>query len=285
MVVLILGTLLSALAVLCLLGSGKYDHMLRPLKGDAFPLRSLYGIGFVLQSGKLLRLRGKLGTQLRNEASLYYGAQYGEFYARVVWAQALTFITLSLALMLTLSGMGGDMSGFFLMMAVLCAVLSGYYFLTYLRGKLADRRDQCEIEFPNAISKLALLVNSGVILHDAWKMVAYGKEGLFYDMMREACVSMDNGRPEIDAYYDFGVLSDSQNVKKFTSALVQSMERGGGELPAFLANQSAELWSQQRQYLLQKGEKAATALLMPIALMFAGIMLIVIAAAMQSFSF
>ena len=121
MVVLIMGTLLSAVAVLCLIISGKYDHMLRPLKGDAFPLKSLYGIGFVLQSGKLLRLRGKLGTQLRNEASLYYGAQYSEFYARVIWAQTLTFVTLSLALMLTLSGMGGDMSGFFLLMAVFCA--------------------------------------------------------------------------------------------------------------------------------------------------------------------
>ena len=36
--------------------------------------------------------------------------------------------------------------------------------------------------------------------------------------------------------------------------------------------------------MLQKGEKAAGALLMPIALMFCGVMLIVIAAAMQSFS-
>ena len=284
MLALILGTLCAVLFVLGLLFSGKYGYMLRALEGDAFPLKSLYGVGFVLQERGLLRLRGKFGTQLRNEATLYYGAQYGEFYARVIWAQTITFVLLSLAIMLPLAGTGGDMAGFFLLVTIVCAGLSGYYFLTYLRGKLTSRREQCEAEFPNAISKLALLVNSGVILHDAWKMVAFGKDGLFYDMMREACTAMDNGRPEIDAYYDFGVKSDSQDVKKFTSALVQSMERGGGELPTFLADQSGELWAQRRQYLLQKGEKAASALLMPIALMFAGIMLIVIAAALQSFS-
>ena len=95
---------------------------------------------------------------------------------------------------------------------------------------------------------------------------------------------MKNGMPEIDAIYNFGVEINSPDIKKFTSALIQSIERGGGDLPIFLAGQSAELWEHRRQTMLQKGEKAAGALLMPIALMFCGVMLIVIAAAMQSFS-
>ena len=44
------------------------------------------------------------------------------------------------------------------------------------------------------------------------------------------------------------------------------------------------LFRSHRQRLLQKGEQAASALLMPIALMFVGVMLIVIASALQSFS-
>lgn len=55
-------------------------------------------------------------------------------------------------------------------------------------------------------------------------------------------------------------------------------------MPQFLANQSSELWNEKRQLLLQKGEKAASKLLMPIAIMFLGIMLIVISSAVQSFS-
>jgi type II secretory pathway component PulF len=66
--------------------------------------------------------------------------------------------------------------------------------------------------------------------------------------------------------------------------LTQSIERGGGELPSFLTNQSRELWSHHRQVMLQKGEKAAGALLVPIALMFVGVMLLVIVAAVLSFT-
>ena len=94
---------------------------------------------------------------------------------------------------------------------------------------------------------------------------------------------MKNGKAEVDAIHDMGVLINSEDIRKFTAALIQSIERSGGELPHFLANQSAELWAKRRQTMLQKGEQAASALLMPIALMFLGVMLIVMSAALQSF--
>ena len=132
---------------------------------------------------------------------------------------------------------------------------------------------------------MALIVNSGVILNEAWEMIATGKEGTFYDLMKQACDEMRNGKSEIDAISDFGMKTNSDEIKKFTSALVQSIERGGGDLPAFLENQSAELWVFKRQYMLQKGEKAAGTLLAPVVLMFVGVILIVMTAAMGNISF
>ena len=61
--------------------------------------------------------------------------------------------------------------------------------------------------------------------------------------------------------------------------MIQSMEKGGGELTIFLTNQSSELWTYKRQKMLQSGEKAATKLLMPIMLIFFGIIIIILAAA------
>ena len=285
MVPLIVGTVFSVLFVILLLAGSRYQYMIDPLDGDAFPLKFLYAAGFTLEAAKPFRLRGRLWGKLRDEATLYYGKRFGEFYAHAVWAQTLTFAILCPALMLTLAGIMGELMPLFVLLGVLLPVLAAYYFLTYTAGKLKSRREECELELPNAISKLALLVNSGATMHEAWKMTAFGKEGGFYDLMQRACTDMDNGRSEIDAIYYFGLLTGSPEVKKFTSALIQSIERGGGELSMFLANQSSELWSMKRQRLLQKGEKAASTLLVPIALMFAGIMLIVMASAMQSFSF
>lgn len=286
LIFLSIGTVLSILFIAMLFKGGKYEYMLESLDGDAFPLKSIYVVGLAWQDFKLLKLGGKVGEQLRSDAALLYTKQYSEFYARVIWAQIISFAHFVLAVCFVVAGMGsGDMSLFFAGVGVAVCVLAIYYFYTYTSGKVKTRQNDCDEEFPNAISKLALIVNSGVILHEAWRMVADGKEGVFYDMMRVSCGEIDNGKSEIDAICDFGARTNSDEIKKFTSALSQSIERGGGDLPQFLANQSSELWAYKRQYMLQKGEKAAGALLMPIAMMFLGVMIIVIAAAMQSFSF
>lgn len=57
------------------------------------------------------------------------------------------------------------------------------------------------------------------------------------------------------------------------------MEKGGSELPLFLAKESSELWSSKRQKTLQLGEKASAKLLAPIMLVFIGIIIIIMAAA------
>lgn len=279
-----IGTVLSLVFLVLLFVGDRYDYMIEPLDSDAFPMKFLYSVGFALQNTKLLHLRGELGSRLRDSTTLCYGKKFAEYYARAIWAQTLSFVLLCLALMMLLAGQfSGNNCVFFAFLGLVLSIASAYYFITYPENKLKQRRDACNSELPNAISKLALLVNAGVTLHEGWEMVAFGKEGTLYDFMRKSCEAMKNGRAEIDALYDFGVLSNSQEVKKFTSALIQSIERGGGELSAFLANQSVELWGQHRQRLLQKGEQAASALLMPIALMFVGVMLIVIVAALQSF--
>lgn len=257
--------------------------MLESLSGDAFPLKTIYSVGLAWQDLKIGKLRGIPGDLLRKDSNLYYSKNYSEYYARIIWAQVISFAHACLAFFFVLAGVLTDMSGFLGFIGVVACALSVYYFFTFTGEKIKTRTNECEKEFPNAISKLALIVNSGVILHESWEMVAFGNKGTLYEMMQSSCEQMRNGVSEIDAIYEFGQKTNSDDIKKFTSALLQSIERGGGDLPQFLANQSSELWATRRQTMLQKGEKAAGALLMPIALMFLGVMMIVLAAAMQSF--
>lgn len=282
---LLIGTLGAIFTILMMFKGAEYEYMLESLDEDDFPLKQVYVIGLGMQGVGLFSLKGKIGDKLRTEASLLYTKQYSEFYARIVWAQILSFPVLVIPICFLLATIfSGDMVLFFAVIGVVVAGVCSYYFGTSMQEKVAERREACDMEFPNAISKLALIVNAGVILHDAWEIVAQGKDGVFYDLMKNACIEMQNGKADIDAIYEFGVLTNSEDVKKFTSALIQSIERGGGDLPQFLANQSSELWASNRQLMLQKGEKAAGALLMPIILMFAGVMLIVLSAALQSFT-
>ena len=285
LIFLLIGTISSIAFIIFLFKGVKYEYMLETLEGDDFPFPVLYTAGLAMQDIDLFKLQGEIGKKIRKDATLIYGYKYSEYYSRIIWAQVLSFVLFSVAIFFLLAGiMDEDTRMMYVLCGVLVPALFGYYFLNHTADKVKTRHDECEVEFPNAISKLALIVNSGVILHDAWRIVADGNDGVFYDLMKKSCEEMENGKSDIDAMYEFGVLTNSENIRKFTSALIQSIERGGGNLPEFLADQSTELWMTKRQIMLQKGEEAAGALLIPITLMLVGIMLIVIVAALQSFS-
>ena len=158
-------------------------------------------------------------------------------------------------------------------------VLIAVYSLDNMKNMLSTRTKECDAQLPEIVSTMAVLVSSGMVLREAWSMIAYSGTGAFNKLMQTAAENMANGYSDADAIFLFGRSANSTEIKKFTSALLQSMEKGGAELSIFLANQSSELWSTKRQHMLQKGEKASAKLLAPIVLIFVGIIIIVMTAA------
>ena len=280
---LILGTA-SALFYLLMLAKGrKYEGLVASLDKETFSNKDLCGAGFAMQELPLLTLRGKLGKQLHTQAQLLYGETYEEYYARLYYARALSVTVLMAAVMLLFTAlMDGSMLVLVLLGGAAATAAIWADQAAGMKKVLDKRREDCLDEFPNVISKLALLVSSGMILFRAWSTVAQSREGPIYDLMRRSCQDVENGMGENDAYYRFGLLSDSQEIRKFSSMLVQSLEKGGGELTGFLMQQSKELWSQKRQRMLQKGDEAAAKLLLPTALMLVGILLIILSAVFMS---
>ena len=151
--------------------------------------------------------------------------------------------------------------------------------MTAMRNAVNQRKEDCEAQLAEMVSTMAVLLNSGMVLRDAWEMVGKHGEGALYELMRKALDDMKSGMTERDALFHFGRTSNSPEIRKFTSAMLQSMEKGGAELSNFMQQQSSELWSMRRQHILQSGEKASTKLLLPIMLIFIGVIIIVMTAA------
>jgi len=277
MAYLIIGSILALLFVIKLMGGGKYHKLLKDLDVGQYPLKSLYCAGFAWSNGKLLRLRGSLKDKLVEQSKMLYEPKYAEYYARVTWAQVITFVHLGL--------MGGLLlaaafdSFFMLLIGIAVAVLFGYSSLNSGSDSLKTRENECTEELPEIVSTMALLINAGMQLKSAWSTVATGKEGTIYELMRGACDDMKNGMSEIEAINKFGRLSNSAEIRKFTSALTQSIERGGSELSEFLSKQSVEIWALKKQSALQKGEAASSKMLIPTVLLFVGIIIAVFAGA------
>ncbi|MDD4095858.1 MAG: type II secretion system F family protein [Oscillospiraceae bacterium] len=274
---LIVGTIIMLVFVVQSLAKADYDSLVEELPPESYPLKSIYKVGFMWSKIGFMSLRGGPRDMLIGQAKLLHDPQYSEYYAAVVWAQVISFVHLFAGMGLLLAG-AFDFT-FFAVVGIAMAGVSGYYFFQKMGEELKSRRDHCFEELPEVVSTIALLINSGMILREAWSKVAIAKEGVLYDLMKQSCDDMENGVSEVDAIHRFGVLSGTPEIKKFTSSLIQSMEKGGKDLSDFLSIQSNEMWNEKKQYMLQKGEVAATKLLIPITIIFAGILGLVISAA------
>ena len=87
---------------------------------------------------------------------------------------------------------------------------------------------------------------------------------------------MNNGVAEIDAIFNFGTRCIIPEIKKFASTIIQGLVKGNSELTIMLMEQSKEVWAAKKQNVRRQGEKAASKLLIPICIMFVGILVMIL---------
>lgn len=252
----------------------QYNDMFEGIEEKEFPLREIYGLGYAVLETVKYKYQSKNDRKLRQALEILYSPKYCEYYLRVVRAQQISVSFTLLVLAFSLYGLVGDMSGFGV--GVMFSALAFYYFGTEPSNKIKKRSDQLLSDFSDMVSKLALLTNAGMVLHDAWKEIAYGAEGELYKEMRLACDEMENGVSDIDAVYSFGNRCIIPEIKKFSSTVIQGILMGNAALSKMLQDQNAEVWMLKKQLVKRQGEKAASKLLIPVAIMFVGILIMII---------
>ncbi len=289
-IILCIATVLGLIYIVLLLAGSKYDSYIQGLPSKGYSDKELFSAGFKLEELPMFSMKSPLGQKLMQESALMHPeneGRYAEYWARLYMARALSLPIMVLAIF---SGISVSMPNMFMMFAALAAGVVAAYAMydsgvNGLKKDLQKRSDDCLLEFSNMVSKLSLLLNCNMTLHNAWFSVAYSKEGVLYDLMRQACDEMNNGVGDVQAIYDFGVLSNNQEIKKFASILIQSITKGGSDITIYLRQQSQELWSQKKQILLRKGDEANARLIGPTMMFLAGIMMIIMAGAYQSMNF
>ena len=286
LILLLLETFFVLLFLICLVRGRKYAGLLVNLDGGDYFLKDIFTVGYALNDMKPFRLRGGLERSMLKNAKLYWDNQYSVYYANLTWAQFLSYAVLIAAAASSAASLLGGTSSL-IVLAIAGLFIAAVWNMTISKAKEAvdSRRTACVEQFPDMVSKLSLLINSGMTLHEAWYLVARGGDEEIYKLMDRACFFMENGMSDAEAITKFGTLSDSIEIKKFTSAMVQGIEKGNAELGDFLLAQASELWATKRQSALQAGEIAAGKLVAPLGLMFAGVILIILAVALQGMSF
>ena len=102
--------------------------------------------------------------------------------------------------------------------------------------------------------------------------------------MKNTVSEIENGTMEIQAYKDFGNRCEVKEIQKFSSMLIQNMQKGSGELTEYMRELSLEMWTTRKDIAKKKGDRAASLLMLPISLIFIGILLMILAPAFMQMS-
>ena len=194
---------------------------------------------------------------------------------RAVYAQRYSLAAFVFVLMSLMSCMTEEDSLAIFLLGIVIASLVFYYFGTRAKKKIEKMNLQYMSSFPSAVSTIALLVNSGMTLREAWSEVAFSDDSTLSKQMQRVTEDINSGIGEADALYAFSLRCATPEIKKFTSFIIQGLDKGNKDLAFSLKDQSKELWEVKKQKTLQQGDNAASKLLIPIALIFLGILIII----------
>jgi len=269
-----LGSFLAFVYIILLVFSSKYNHLIKPLDEKEFRFNYLYGVGFIILDLIKYKYSSKGELKRRQKLAVLYDSKYADYYLRVIAAQRITIAFTVLLLGIAVYGMTEDIA--VLLIFIMFTYVAFYYFGDIPNRKINARSEEILNDFPDVVSKLALLTNAGMILREAWEHVAYTGESTLYKEMRLVVDNINNGMAEIDAYDNFGSRCMIPEIKKFTSTLIQGTTKGSRDLAMMLTEQSHELWEAKQHHVRQMGEKASSKLLIPICIVFLGILIMII---------
>lgn len=148
--------------------------------------------------------------------------------------------------------------------------------------KKKKEREQMVLDYPEIVSKLLLLLSTGMNLRMAMCRLGSGakekdwKKHKVYFYIDEMVKEMEHGISEKEAYYHFGERTQLQQYKVLATLLVQHLQKGNANLQKILEEEVDKAQRIRQQQVKILGEQASTKLLVPMILMLILVFVILI---------
>ena len=271
----VIGTILGGLCLFIFItDKGMYDPIIGGIDASQYFIKDIFVVGFKLMrwlgidvssdtiQKKIRKLSELFGPKEAKKIAIY------DLAAQISYFAVFSPIALLLAVIM-------DEPLVLLMGIALIAVLAVY--IEYDQtDKVNKRHEVIQREFPHMVSQMALLVNAGMPLREVITTSAQKGEGILYQELRVLADDMANGIPDYEALDRFSTRCGVDSVRKFSSLVEQNVRKGSSELASSLMELSSEIWRNRVSAVKEEGEKASTKLMIPIMIIFIGIMVMVI---------
>ena len=265
-----------------------YKVEINDVNKKVFPLVKLLPIGLLLLDLVNYRFDNGYDKGLLYKLSELYGRDNSYRYLRIFWANQIVASMLAFIITILLL-FGGDIRLFSTEAAFIIALaptLTVYGLNSEIDKQVKKRRRQLSLGFCDFLSILILLINAGMNVFSAWERIAldHSKTGLFFEEVKRTYHEIISGKSEVEAYEDFAQRCKTSEISKFIAMLLLNIKKGNDEMIIALRQQVNESWQLRKNIAKLLGEEASTKLLLPMMLMFGGVLLIVITPAILMLS-
>ena len=224
--------------------------------------------------------KGKLYKTLQLRHIELYGKKNAEYRTNGVIAAMCSYMIIGAGLTLAFGsfltaieiGLIGPMV---LIIGTVLVVLMAYSLYDAPRPKAAKRRDSIARQFPNVVSKLALLVCAGMIMDRAWNETAESNEGELYTEMRKTADELNQNIAPEAAYGNFILRCNTKETSKLASAILQNLSKGNAEIGNLLRELAHEAWQERQHTAKRDAEVANSQLMIPTMLLFVSILFMI----------
>lgn len=187
---------------------------------------------------------------------------------------------------------GGGTGILFLILTPLTAILIYFGKDKDLHQKVEQREEQLRIDYPELVSKLALLVGAGMTVTNAWNRIAMdylrkrektGIKRFAYEEMLITKYELESGASQKEALEHFGKRCRAPCYIKLATLLSQNLRKGSTNVFDLLQEEAALALEDRKKLAKKKGEQAGTKLLFPMMLLLGIVMILMIVPAFSDF--
>lgn len=270
-----------SIIILHFIAGNRYSCILNKTDRKCYPLKTLL-------PGTMLAIDffgSRLGKNYNRKKAVILVRLYGRENLGPQMTVYLANRLLYIALCTVFAGFAGciseaastDLIIFWVVLAAIITLLSE----KELGKRMEKKTRSIQLEIPDFINKLALLINAGMNFRKAWQKAADDsrKSTPLYLEARQVSEEISSGRPELAAYENFAKRCGIPEITRLVTVIVQNIKRGNSDMVSVLRISANECWQMRKNAARRLGEEASTKMLLPLMLMFIAILIITAAPA------
>ena len=254
-----------------------YEEGLDEIDKNSYPLKQALPAGYLIFDKIGISNFKKVNRVIYDKMLSIYGIETNENF-RVYEANKIVYMFLGWLGVYLLLMANGSFSIPLVLLGPIGAV--GMFFLTdsNFTKNFEKRNLEIKYDFPEFLSKLTLLINAGLTVENAWERIVIGrnKETILYYEMRKTYLDIKGNKGLEQSLKALTRRAKVQEITKFSSVILQGINRGSSEMVNALNKLAIECWAGRKSMARQKGEEASTKLLFPMILMLIAVFIVVL---------